>query len=168
MKRFITIMMIGVFALIISRVPNSLWSVWLLQLPGTILHEIAHATVAFLCQANPHDFNLLPKHEDGAWTLGSIRFNVTSVNAASVALAPLLLIPAAIILTFITFKLRFGVAWFASCYVSAAMLLSSIPSKPDFLVALSYPLSWLPALVTMGLWYYLVYLWIRPRKSAQL
>jgi hypothetical protein len=67
------------------------------QLPGVVLHELAHLLTGILFQADPCNFNLIPERRcDGRWALGSVAFRrVTAFNAVPIALAPLGLVPIA-------------------------------------------------------------------------
>lgn len=72
---------------------------FLFLFPGYFLHEGLHALVGgLLFRAGICGFNLIPERNriDGGWTLGSVEFGrVTAFNAVPIALAPLLLLPAA-------------------------------------------------------------------------
>ena len=66
------------------------------QLPGVVLHELAHLVVGIIFRANPRGFSLIPKRNslNNSWTLGSVTFGrVTAFNAVPIALAPLGLLP---------------------------------------------------------------------------
>ena len=67
----------------------------LINIPGTILHEMMHFVVGLFLNARPRAFSLFPhRDENGGYVMGSVSFsNITSYNAVPAALAPLLLLP---------------------------------------------------------------------------
>jgi hypothetical protein len=115
----------------------------LLVLPGTALHELAHWLVGKVLAAQPTRPDLLPRRGPaGRWRLGSVAFRrLRGYNALPVALAPLLLLPAAWLLY------RWGIAhpagealrWLA-LYGAVAALVCCLPSRADIGLAASRPL----------------------------
>jgi hypothetical protein len=71
--------------------------VWIIRLPGVVLHELAHLLTGMLLRAEPDGFSLIPRRRGGGrWTLGSVTFRrVTAFNAVPIALAPMGLLPVA-------------------------------------------------------------------------
>lgn len=112
-----------------------------LNLPSTAAHELAHWVLAFLTGCRPGFPSLLPiKEKDGYWTLGSVAFTPRPFFAAWVALAPLFLAPAAYWALFVrqpseafTVELAWGMA-------AAFLTRGSLPSRPDWVIALKHPL----------------------------
>ena len=116
----------------------------LLVLPGTVLHEAAHCLVGLLTGARPAGFRIFPQRVPGSrnWSLGAAGFrHLTWYNALPVALAPLLLAPAALLLGAWSLG-EDAYAWthWAGLYAATALALSCLPSRPDWRLALSRPL----------------------------
>lgn len=120
---------------------RSLWMTFLLQWPGTVLHEAAHWIVGLITLAGPKKFSVWPAQQDGHWRLGYVSLtNLNWVNGAFVSLAPLLLVPGAALI------LRHGVQpaylegqwlqWLGWSWVMAAALRSCTPSPQDWKLAL--------------------------------
>ena len=74
---------------------QSMWMSALVNIPGTLLHELMHFFVGAFMNAHPCDFTLLPRRNlEGDYVMGSVGFrNITFYNAVPAALAPLLLLP---------------------------------------------------------------------------
>lgn len=115
------------------------WSLAIVGLIGTTLHEAAHYLVGLLLGAKPVSVSLWPKRQGDHWVLGSVGFNQLNIwNSAFVAMAPLLLLALAIL----TFSFITGPAfitgslgtWLLSGYVIACCLSSCWPSSTDFRV----------------------------------
>jgi len=73
---------------------SSMWASALVNIPGTILHEMMHYIVGLVLNARPCNFTIFPrKSPDGYYVMGSVGFrNVTFYNAVPSAMAPLLLL----------------------------------------------------------------------------
>lgn len=131
-----------------------------LTVPGTFLHELAHYGFAVLMNGFPSDFTILPRYENGELTsLGSVQFSVTSYNAATVALAPILLFPFSVWL--ILFSDRFStIPALSLIYFAACGFNSCEPSPPDWAVAVSEPMSFViavPILLLSSLfWFFMI------------
>ena len=71
-----------------------MWASALVNIPGTILHEMMHYIVGLVLNAHPCNFTIFPrKSPDGYYVMGSVGFrNVTFYNAIPSAMAPLLLL----------------------------------------------------------------------------
>ena len=126
-----------------------------LALPGVILHELAHWSIAFLTLGQPGFISLIPKRVNGGYALGRVPIhNPRWFNAGLIGLAPLLLIPLAY------FVLHFGLpsqlswagAWqmLATPWITAECLMECLPSRMDMHIALR---SGIPALIIIGLLY---------------
>lgn len=116
----------------------------LVSLPGTVGHELLHFLVGTLTLARPVRVSLLPKfHRDGSATLGYVMFsNIRWYNALWVGFAPLLALPAAIVLVYYRASQipplnAIELAW---CYVAASLTYSCLPSKADLDIVRSKPL----------------------------
>ena len=75
---------------------RSLWLSALVNIPGTVLHELMHFLIGGFMNARPCNFTIIPRRDPatGAYVMGSVGFrNVTFYNAIPAALAPLLLLP---------------------------------------------------------------------------
>ncbi|GAB3645016.1 hypothetical protein [Ramlibacter alkalitolerans] len=129
----------------------------LVMLPGTYLHELAHATAGLFLNAQPLKLSVVPRIADEVPTFGTTEFgNLTWYNAAPVGLAPLALIPLSLVLCGLT-------TWdtpalkMAEAFLVGSVLYSSIPSYIDMAFAKRY--WWGPFLVAgtlggLGYWLY--------------
>lgn len=121
---------------------------WLFVLPGTAIHELSHWLVAALLGARPGFPSLLPEKADsGDWTLGSVAYTPNWLTGGLVALAPLYLMPSA----------AYGIATVSldtdslsiraiGGYVFAVSLISVLPSRADWWLALRFPVGSILAL----------------------
>lgn len=130
------------------------WLYALLALPGTVLHEGAHAGVAWLLGAQPQGLSLWPARlADGSFQLGSVRFVPNAWNVAAISLAPLGLAGVTALCVALAVRVR-GWGWRAGvAYLAACALSSSWPSGVDWGHALGAPLSWPLALVVGAVWW---------------
>jgi hypothetical protein len=72
---------------------HSLWASALVNIPGTILHEMMHYLVGLFMNVRPCNFTVCPKKEGDYYVMGSVGFrNVTWYNAVPASMAPLLLL----------------------------------------------------------------------------
>ena len=131
------------------------WLYALLALPGTVLHEGAHAGVAWVLGAQPQGLSLWPARLPGGnFQLGSVQFVPNAWNVAAVSLAPLGLAGVAALCVAAAVR---GKTWLwraAAVYVAACALSSCWPSGVDWGMALRAPLSW-PLALLLGLgWYW--------------
>ena len=64
---------------------SSLWMSALVNIPGTLLHELMHFLVGGFLNAQPCNFTLLPHRSvDGYYVMGSVGFrNITFYNAVT-------------------------------------------------------------------------------------
>ena len=151
----------GVLALVITlalvrglaHIAQWPWLYALLALPGTVLHEGAHASVAWVLGAQPQGLSLWPARlADGSFQLGSVLFVPNAWNVAAISLAPLGLAGVAALCVALAVRVR-GWWWRAGAvYVAACALSSSWPSGVDWGNALGAPLSWPLALVLGAAW----------------
>lgn len=122
-------------------------------LPGTFMHESAHYLTAMVMGGNPGNFTLIPEGN----ALGSITFYPNWYNAASVALAPILLAPLTAFFALIAAKAYSLQQTLLGSYFAACSWVACIPSRPDIAIAIVTPSSWPLAAVFLGLTTYLVY-----------
>ena len=130
-------------------------------LPGTVVHESLHWIAALILNGDPEDFSIVPVGS----VLGQIKFVPNWYNAATVALAPLFLIPitvwagAVCIRTTNLIKIAL-LLWLGACAWS-----SCVPSVIDLNVALLVPSSWPLAILLFGLVF--SFSWYIVQKSLQ-
>lgn len=128
----------------------------LIAWPGTLAHELSHATVGLVLGAKPTSMSLWPRSlGNGRWQLGYVEFsNMRWWNAPWTALAPMLLAPLALTLALAWAYPAWVAGEFGSAgialYVCATMLQASWPSSKDFEVA--FPGMVVIALVIAWLW----------------
>lgn len=94
-NRFYLILLVVFLTRLKYATYNSLWMSSLVNIPGTLLHELMHFLVGGFLNAQPCNFTLLPRRSpEGDYVMGSVGFrNITFYNAVPAALAPLLLLP---------------------------------------------------------------------------
>jgi len=115
----------------------------LVSLPGTVGHELLHFLVGTLALAKPVAVSLIPKfHRDGSATLGYVRFsNIRWYNALWVGFAPLLALPAALMLVYYRSMQipPLHALEFVWGYIASSLVYSCLPSKADIQIVLSKP-----------------------------
>lgn len=121
---------------VLLRLRGSTWRFALVALVGTVLHELAHFLVGVVTGAKPVSLRLFPQRTAQGWVLGSVTFEqVTLLNAAPVAFAPLLLFALAPILGlyWAAPAARDGSwwMWLFATYVCANALDAGWPSRAD-------------------------------------
>lgn len=118
----------------------------LFGLPGTFLHELAHYGFALILNGSPGTFSILPTFSGSQMdSLGHVTFHPNWYNAATVALAPVLVAPASVYLVALSARCSF----FWNCalvYAAACGFYACIPSSADLAIAFSEPLSLLLAI----------------------
>ena len=94
-NRFYLILLVVFLTRLKYATYNSLWVSSLVNIPGTLLHELMHFLVGGFLNAQPCNFTILPRRSpSGDYVMGSVGFrNITFYNAVPAALAPLLLLP---------------------------------------------------------------------------
>lgn len=128
---------------------------FLLKLPGTICHELAHFGAGWLTAARPRSLTVVPCRAGQGWELGSVMLTrLRWYNAAPSALAPLLLIA----LPFLLAAWRTRPGWrvepldLALAFFIAPQFLACWPSAADWRIAArSWPL--LPLAAAAGWWW---------------
>jgi uncharacterized membrane protein YczE len=112
--------------------------------PATLAHELTHLVVGLLTYGQPSGLRLIPLRRDRGYALGSVTCrNVRWYNGLFIGLAPLLLLPLALIL--LLARVRSGAAFDAAelgwSYAVACLTYASLPSWQDLRVAIAS--SWL-------------------------
>lgn len=93
-NRFYLILLVIVLVHLKSATYRSMFLCALINLPGTILHEMMHFLVGLILNAKPCNFTILPRKSDNGYVMGSVGFtNITFYNAIPSSMAPLLLLP---------------------------------------------------------------------------
>lgn len=127
-------------ALLMVASRTSAFLMILFQLPGTLMHELAHFFLAAVSGSRPTGISVIPKRTEGGWTLGSVGFHPGFWTGALVALAPpLALIPLADV---IWQRYMIGVKLtelMMLSYLVASCLWSALPSRVDWIIAFKYP-----------------------------
>ncbi|MGY3266879.1 hypothetical protein [Lysobacter sp. HA35] len=112
-----------------------LWLYAAFALPGTIAHELAHYVVALLLGAHPQLPRLWPERTATGWRLGAVVFRATWWRAGPIALAPLLLVPAALVWIIVFLTDAHGV-WIAlHAWIAGTLLTAATPSRADLRIA---------------------------------
>jgi len=112
--------------------------------PATLAHELMHLFVGLLTFGQPSGLRLIPARRASGYALGSVTCqNVRWYNGLFIGLAPLLLLPLAVVL--LLWRARTGAAldvielgW---SYAVACLVYASLPSWQDLRVAIAS--SWL-------------------------
>ncbi len=94
-NRFYLILLVIVLLRFKYTTYSSMWLSALVNIPGTILHELMHFVVGLILNAHPCNFTIFPRRgDDGNYVMGSVGFrNITFYNAVPASMAPLLLLP---------------------------------------------------------------------------
>ena len=138
-------LIIGILLPMTLHVPLVYWAI---TLPGTAMHEGMHWIAAFALQGNPGTFSLIPSFgADGVITLGNITANINWYNAAIIGMAPLFLVFSSAWLLIKAGTRKSMLSSLILCYVSACGFASFMPSSTDWGVAISEPLSFIPAIL---------------------
>ena len=141
-NRFYLILLVVILMRIKYSTYRSLWVSALVNIPGTLLHEMLHFFVGLFFNARPCNFTIFPRRgDDGGYVMGSVGFrNITFYNAVPAAMAPLLLLPIgfyanryllpAIEPTFVNYVLY--------VLMQTIIIENAIPSGADFGIARQY------------------------------
>ncbi|TCV88979.1 hypothetical protein [Sulfurirhabdus autotrophica] len=148
---------VGGFVLLLRFLQRYLGVFFLMVLPGTIAHELSHFLLGALTFGRPRNFSIIPKRQGEGYVLGSVSLaNVRWYNGLFIGFAPLLLLPAAILLI----KWRVAshpVVYFAHellwVYCAANLIHGCIPSTQDIRIA-AVSVWWvLPVMAVAGYFY---------------
>lgn len=128
------------------------------SLPSTLLHEMAHWTVALVTGGRPALPSVVPYKEGKGWVLGEVVFHAGRFNSAPITLAPLwCLAPLA---TWGLFVRNPTASWAHEAWAGVLfgfMALACVPSRTDWGIALQRPMG-LP-IVALMLWFEAHYVW---------
>ena len=141
-NRFLLILLVIVLLRIKNSTYRSLWASALVNILGTVLHELMHYVVGLIMNAKPCNFTIFPRRaENGVYVMGSVGFrNVTFYNALPSAMAPILLL-------FIGFYInRYYLPimplnafnYILYVLVQTIIIENAVPSRADFRVATMY------------------------------
>lgn len=138
--------LLGVLVAALHGARGRFWLFALLSLPGTLAHEGCHFLVGLALGGRPAGFSVWPRREEGRWILGSVPFrNLRWHNVCFIALAPLLLLPAAWI--FVRWRLAAGPLpdgqEALGLFLVANLVHGCVPSGTDLGRAARSPVGWL-------------------------
>ncbi len=141
-NRFYLILLVIVLMRFKYTTYRSMWMSALVNVPGTLLHELMHFSVGLLLNAHPCNFTILPRKSlDGNYVMGSVGFrNITFYNAVPAALAPLLLLPIGFYLNryFLPFLNPTLGNYILYVFLQTILIENAVPSRADFKVAGMY------------------------------
>ncbi|MTW13628.1 hypothetical protein GM658_23745 [Pseudoduganella eburnea] len=133
----------------------------LLQLPGTLCHELAHFLAGLVTFAQPVSLSVIPRRDGNGYRLGEVKLaNASWYNSALTALAPMLLV---LIPWGIAVQRTHGAWHFTPLDAGLALLiapqfLACWPSAADWKLAMR---SWPLALIAGAGWYaWTAYPWL--------
>lgn len=140
-NRFYLILLVIILIHLKNATYKSMFLCALINLPGTILHEMMHFFVGLILNARPCNFTILPRKSDKGYVMGSVGFtNITFYNAIPSSMAPLLLLPIGFYLnryllpnmtpTFTNYVLY--------VLLQTIIIENALPSSADFRVAKQY------------------------------
>lgn len=118
----------------------SLIGTWLVNISGTILHELTHFVVALFLNGKPRSFSILPSSNKGSngktyYTLGSVQIaNPTWYNRFFIGMSPLMLLIALYFFDMYFYEYFENNLYTKFIYIFLVIVLidSSIPSSVDF------------------------------------
>jgi hypothetical protein len=137
---------IGATILGLRSLRRIFWAFTLLALPGTLAHEALHFLTGLLLNGGPVRFSLFPRREGKGWVMGSVTFDhLTWYNAFFIAMAPLLLLPAAYGLVLWRLQGPLVPTWpeGLGVYVIANLVHASLPSWQDVKIGARSPIGWI-------------------------
>lgn len=143
-NRFYTILSVVILMRMKYATYRSMWLSALVNIPGTLLHEIMHFVVGLFLNAHPCNFNVFPKKNPltGDYVMGSVGFrNISFYNAIPSSMAPLLLLPIGFyinryLLPFIPHTLC---GYILYVLLQTIIIENAIPSRADFRIAFMFP-----------------------------
>lgn len=92
-NRFYLILLVIILLHLKNATYKSMFMSALINIPGTMLHELMHFTIGLILNAAPCNFTLIPRRGEHGYVMGSVGFkNITFYNAVPSAMAPLLLL----------------------------------------------------------------------------
>ena len=141
-NRFLLILLVIVLMRLKYNTYSSMWASALVNIPGTILHELMHFTIGLLLNARPCNFTIFPrKAPDGSYVMGSVGFrNVTFYNAVPSAMAPLFLLVIGFMINryYLPVMPLTAVNYILYVLLQTIIIENAMPSGADFRVAGMY------------------------------
>lgn len=141
-NRFYLILLVVILLRFKYTTYSSMWLSALVNIPGTILHELMHFIVGLILNAHPCNFTVFPRRgEDGNYVMGSVGFrNITFYNAVPASMAPLLLLPIGFYLNryFLPIMRPTFVNYVLYVLLQTIIIENAMPSGADFRVARMY------------------------------
>lgn len=141
-NRFYLILLVVVLMRLKTSTYQNIWLSAIINIPGTILHEIMHFVVGLVLNAQPCNFSIFPKkNNNGDYVMGSVSFrNITFYNAIPAAMAPLLLLAIGFYINRYVLPLIPANLLNYIIYVLAQTIIieNAIPSRADFCVATKF------------------------------
>lgn len=138
-NRFLLILLVIVLIRLKYNTYSSMWASALVNIPGTILHELMHFTVGLVLNAKPCNFTVFPRRgPDGSYVMGSVGFrNVTFYNAVPSAMAPLLLLVIGFMINryYLPVMPLTAVNYILYVLLQTIIIENAMPSSADFKVA---------------------------------
>ena len=142
-NRFLMILLVVVLLKLKYATYSSIYMCAVVNLFGTILHELSHFFIGLFLNAYPTQFNLFPKKIGDSYVVGSVGFrNITFYNALPSAMAPLLLLIAGYYFNvwfFANVKITY-LSYISYIFLQTVIIENAVPSPQDFKVAFSQPL----------------------------
>lgn len=142
-NRFFTILSVVLLMRMKYSTYRSMWLSALVNIPGTILHEIMHFVVGLVLNANPCNFTVFPKKDPltGDYVMGSVGFrNVTFYNAVPSSMAPLLLLPLSFYINryLLPYVPHSVMGYVFYILLQTIIIENAIPSRADFKIAFMF------------------------------
>ncbi len=130
------VLIVGMGALLLSSRSWLMIHAWL-RLPGTLAHELLHLAAGLICGARPVSLSVFPRRSPQGVVCGEVLFaRLRWWNAIPVAMAPLLLLPAALVLFVRSTQLPVGSESALWVFFGWQALLAGWPSRRDLSHAL--------------------------------
>lgn len=140
-NRFFLILFVLILSSLRHGVYHSMFMASLINMPGTILHEIAHFTIGLILNAKPTKFSLFPHKSEKGYVMGSVGFrNLNFYNSLPSAMAPLLLLVAAYYIDknfFKFFEINL-INYLLYVLLLSIIIENAMPSSTDFRVGFKY------------------------------
>lgn len=140
-NRFYLILLVIILVHLKSATYKSMFLCALINMPGTILHEIMHFIVGLLLNAKPCNFTLFPRRNENGYVMGSVGFtNITFYNAIPASMAPLMLLPIGFYLNryFLPNMAPTFTNYVLYVLLQTIIIENALPSSADFKVARMY------------------------------
>ncbi len=137
---YLILMAVGLVHLKQATYKSMFWAA-VINIPGTLLHELMHFIVGLVLNARPCNFTIFPKRCPEGYVMGSVGFrNATFYNALPSALAPLALLPLGYYINKMVLPELEPTLINCILYMLLQIILieNAMPSKTDFKVAGMY------------------------------